>query len=187
MHAGASFPNEEDGVRKDVLLAMTAFAFLAGCGDMEDKPYGPPPEAKVTAPYHIEFDAKAAKPNPTGIALPAITYTANPKALERRAALVVRFDASGTKNDQPARDRLITAAFDIPGTGGTIPLYNVESTDQALAKLLGDRCMKGKVKLSVALVRSTIRPDPDETEINAKRLSDWVPAEVAFKNPHPKC
>jgi len=52
---------------------------------------------------------------------------------------------------------------------------------------LADRCMKGKVKVSVALVRSTIRPDPDETEINAKRLSDWVPAEVAFKNPHPKC
>ena len=175
-------------MRKELLLVIAVFAFLAGCDNLDNKPYGPPPSAKVAvAPYHLEFDAKAAKPNPTGFALPAISYTANPKALERRAALVVRFDASGAKNDQPGKNRFIAAAVDIPGTGGKLPEYYVDSVDIGLAKLLGDRCMKGKVKISVALVRSTIRPDPDETEINAKRLSDWVPAEVAFKNPHPKC
>jgi hypothetical protein len=179
-------------VRKDLILAITAFAFLTGCDNLDNKPYGPPPAAKVAAaPYHLEFDAKAPKPNPTGVALPAISFTANPKALERRAALVVRFDASGVKNDQPGhqpdKDRFIAAAIDIPGTGGMLPEYYVDSVDQGLAKLFRDRCIKGKVKVSVALVRSTIRPDPDETEINAKRLSDWVPAEVAFKNPHPKC
>ena len=185
--ARCSRMNEGDGVRKDVLLAITAFAFLTGCDNLDNKPYGPPPEPKATAPYHIEFDTKAAKPNPTGIALPVITYTANPKALERRAALVVRFDASGTRNGQPGKDRLVAAAVDIPGTGGKLPEYYVDSVDIGLAKLLSERCIKGTVKLSVALVRSTIRPDPDETEINAKRLSDWVPAEVAFKNPHSKC
>ena len=175
-------------MRKDLILAIAAFSFLAGCDNLDNKPYGPPPEPKVAAaPYHLEFDAKAPKPNPTGVALPAINYTANPKALERRAALVVRFEASGAKNDQPGKDRFISTAFDIPGAGGTLPVYYIETVDQGLAKLLADRCMKGKVKVSVALVRSTIRPDPDETEINAKRLSDWVPAEVAFKNPHPKC
>jgi len=189
--ARRSRTNEGDDVRKDFLLAIEVFAFSTGCDNLDNKPYGPPPEAKVTAPYHLEFDAKAAEPNPTGVALPAISYTANPKALERRAALVVRFDASGVKNgrpgNQPDKDRFIAAAVDIPGTGGMLPEYYVDSVDIGLAKLLGDRCMKGKVKISVAVVRSTIRPDPDETEINAKRLSDWVPAEVSFKNPHPKC
>ena len=174
-------------MRKDVMLAIAAFALLAGCDSLDNKPYGPPPEHKVTAPYHIEFDTKAAWPNPTGVALPAISYTANSKALERRAALVVRFDASGAKHDQPGKDRLIATAVDIPGTGGKLPEYYVDSVDIGLAKLLSDRCMKGKIKISVALVRSTIRPDPDQTEIDAKRLSDWVPAEVAFRNPHPKC
>lgn len=174
-------------MRKDVLLAITAFAFLAGCDNLDNKPYGPPPEAKLKAPYHLEFDAKAPKANPTGVALPSISFTANPNALERRAALVVRFDATGAKNDQPAKDRFVAQAIDIPGTGGKLPDNYIDSVDQGLAKLLKDRCMKGTVKVSVALVRSTIRPDPDETELNAKRLSDWVPAEISFKNPHPKC
>jgi hypothetical protein len=173
-------------VRKEFILAISAFAFLAGC-DMDNKPYGPPPETKAKAPYHIEFDSKAAKPNPTGVALAAINYTANPKALERRAALVVRFEASGAKNAQPGKDRFVGAPFDIPGAGGSLPNIYIETVDMGLSKLFKDRCMKGTVKISVALVRSTIRPDPDETEINAKRLSDWVPAEVVFKNPHPKC
>lgn len=81
-------------------------------------------------------------------------------------------DSSECTADQPGKDRFISTAFDIPGTGGTLPVYYLVTVDQGLAKLLGDRCMKGKVKVSVALVRSTIRPDPDETEINAKRLSD---------------
>src|ERR1700730_3199244 len=88
--ARRSRTNEEGDVRKDVLLAITAFAFLAGCDDLDNKAFGPPPESKApAAPYHLEFDAKAPKPNPTGVALPAISFTANPKALERRAALVV--------------------------------------------------------------------------------------------------
>jgi hypothetical protein len=47
--------------------------------------------------------------------------------------------------------------------------------------------VKGKVKVSVALVRSSINPQADDAEVAAKRLSDWLPVEVVFKNPHAKC
>ena len=47
--------------------------------------------------------------------------------------------------------------------------------------------MKGTVHVKVVLVRSSIKPDADDAEINGKRLSDWLPIEVVFKNPHPKC
>lgn len=175
-------------MRKGIVLAIIGLAFLAGCGNQGNKasnaPAAPP---KWKAPYHLDFDTKAVKPNPTGIALPAIVYTANSKALERRAVLVVRFDASGVKNDQPSKDRLVMDPIDIPGTGGILPENYMELADQKLAKLLGGYCMKGTVKITVALARSSIKPDPSETEINAKRLTDWLPTEVVFKNPHPKC
>jgi hypothetical protein len=29
--------------------------------------------------------------------------------------------------------------------------------------------------------------NPTDDQINAKRLSDWTPIELDFKNPHPKC
>jgi hypothetical protein len=47
--------------------------------------------------------------------------------------------------------------------------------------------MKGKVKLSVALARSSLSNQARDSEIDAKRLSDWLPIEVVFKNPHPTC
>ena len=51
----------------------------------------------------------------------------------------------------------------------------------------GAYCMKGKIKLSVAIARSSLSPQADDAELNEKRLSDWLPLEVEFKNPHPKC
>ncbi len=53
--------------------------------------------------------------------------------------------------------------------------------------MLADRCMNGTVKINLAIVRSSIRPNAEDAEINSKLLSDWLPAEVTFKNPHPKC
>ncbi len=170
-----------------LVLAIAQLMFLAGCGNQGNKAPEAPAESKLKAPYHIEFDTKAVKPNPAGVALPSIIYTANPKALERRAVLVVRFDASGVKKDQPSKDRVVMDPVDIPGTGGTLPAGYMELADQRLGKLLAGYCMKGTVKITVALARSSIKPDPSDVELNAKRLSDWVPTEVVFKNPHPKC
>ena len=163
-------------MRKGIILGIAGLAFFGGCGNQGNKPSNAPDTSKWKAPYRIEFDTKAAKPNPAGVTIPTISYTANPKALERRAALVVRFDASGVKNDQPSKDRLIMAPVDIPGTGGTLPADYIDLADQKLAKLLGGYCMKGPVKVTVALVRSSIKPDANDAEINAKRLSDWLPA-----------
>jgi hypothetical protein len=185
--ARRSHTNEEDDVRKGIILAIAGLAFLGGCNNQGNKASNAPDKSKWKVPYHLEFDTTAAKPNPAGVTIPAISYTANPKALERRAALVVRFDASGVKNDQPSKDRLIMAPVDIPGKAGTLPADYVDLADQKLAKLLGGYCMKGTVKITVALVWSSIKPDANDAEINAKLLSDWLPTEVVFKNPHPKC
>lgn len=174
-------------MKKGLIIAIGGFAFLAGCGDMGNKPPDVPAVTKMKAPYHIEFDTKPAKPNPVGVTIPPICYTANPKAQERRAVLVVRFDGSGANNDQPAKDRLILAPVDVADASGTLPANYLDLADKGLAKFLGDKCMKGSVKISVALVRSSIKSDADDAEINAKRLSDWLPTEVVFKNPHPKC
>jgi len=53
--------------------------------------------------------------------------------------------------------------------------------------MLETNCLNGKVKLNLALVRSSIKPDAGEGELNEKRLTEWMPTEVTFKNPHPKC
>jgi hypothetical protein len=37
------------------------------------------------------------------------------------------------------------------------------------------------------LVRSSLAPQAGDAEINQKRLSDWLPIDVVFKNPHPTC
>jgi hypothetical protein len=59
--------------------------------------------------------------------------------------------------------------------------------NQNLAGLLGAYCIKGKVKVTVAFARSSLSLTADQAEIDNKRLSDWMPIEVTFKNPHPKC
>lgn len=176
-------------MRKSIFLAIAGlgWAFLAGCGEMGNTPLTDSAAAKWKPPYHLELGTLATKPNPAGVTLPPLSYKADTKEWERRAALVVRFDGSGGKNDQPAKDRVILAAVDIPGTGGNLPSDYLDAADKQLGKVLAERCMKGTVKLNLALVRSSIRPDAEDAEIKAKLLSDWLPAEVAFKNPHPKC
>ena len=176
-------------MRKNMILAIAGLALLAGCGDQGDK------AAKVTlkpkwqgARYHIAFDTKPAKPNPAGVTIPAITYTANPEELETRASLVVRFDSSAvTKHEGPMMNQMIMAPVDIHGAEGTLPPDYMDIANRDLAKFLGAYCMKGKVKLSVALARSSLSNRAKDSEIDAKRLSDWLPIEVVFKNPHPTC
>ena len=84
------------------------------------------------APYHIAFDTQAAKPNPTGITIPAIKYTANPDALENRASLVVRFDSSGVAKDRPVMDQMILPPVDIHGAEGTLPASYMDVANKGL-------------------------------------------------------
>jgi|GEM_PF-678679 hypothetical protein len=189
--SGASFRwNEGDEMRKGYVLLIAGLVCLGGCNvDPGTKTLDVPEKAKSKPPYHLDFETKVSKPTPAGLSIPAVSYTGNPKALEKRASLVVKFDGAGVKNDQPGKDRLVLDPVDIPGTGGTLPQNYMDQADVKVGKLLDGYCYKGTAKLSLALVRSSIKPGATDADIDAKRLSDWLPVEVVFKNPnaHPRC
>ena len=83
------------------------------------------------------------------------------------------------------------------GTAAAHGIFNVPAA--AIILLLSALLMRGTsesslfnniivaIKVTVVLVRSSITPSADDAEINAKRLSDGLPIELVFKNPHPKC
>lgn len=172
-------------MRKGIILAIGGLALLAGCGNQGDKASNVPVKPKWQgAPYHIAFDTQAAKPNPAGVTIPAIKYTANPDALEKRASLVVRFDTTGAKTNGPVMDQMIMAPVDISGTEGTLPADYMDLANKGLSRLLGAYGMKGKVKISVLLARSSISSQADDSELDAKRLSDWLPIELMYKSGH---
>ena len=177
-------------MRKAIMLAIGGLALLTGCGSGEKASNAPVEPKWKGLPYRIEFDKPPAKPNPAGVTIPAVKFTANPEALESRAVLVVRFDASAlTKNadNGPAMNQMVMAPIDIHGAEGTLPADYMDSADKDLSRFLGAYCAKGKIKISVALARSSLSSHPTDAELDAKRLSDWLPIDLDFKNPHPKC
>jgi hypothetical protein len=172
-------------VRKGILLAIAGLVILAGCKDQGGKAPGIQAGPKWKgAPYRLAFDTKAPKP---GVLLPAIKYTANPEMLEKRATLVVRFDSSVVKKNVSVVNQIIMPPTDIAGAEGTLSADYIEGASKDLSKLLGAYCVKGKVKVSVALTRSSLSNQAGDSEIESKALSDWAPIEVTFKNTHPGC
>jgi hypothetical protein len=172
-------------VRKGILLAIAGLVILAGCKDQGGKAPGIQAGPKWKgAPYRLAFDTKAPK---LGVLLPAIKYTANPEMLEKRATLVVRFDSSVVKKNVSVVNQIIMPPTDIAGAEGTLSADYIEGASKDLSKLLGAYCVKGKVKVSVALTRSSLSNQAGDSEIESKALSDWAPIEVTFKNTHPGC
>jgi hypothetical protein len=102
--------------------------------------------------------------------------------LERRVTLVVRYDSSEVKSDNLIINQVILAPFDISGSDGALSADTLDQADKGLAQLLNAYCMKPKVKVSVALARSSLGPQADDAEINNKRLSDWQSVELPYKN-----
>ena len=176
------------GIILAIGLAISGFALLAGCAKQADTASNIPAKPKWQgAPYHIAFDTKAAKANPAGVTIPGITYTANPDDVEKRASLVVRFDASGATKNGPMMNQMIMAPVDISGAEGALPADYMAIADKELARIFGAYCIKGKIKISVAIARSSVSNQATDAELDSKRLSDWLATEVVFKNPHPGC
>ncbi|MFP5210294.1 MAG: hypothetical protein ACLGRW_13475 [Acidobacteriota bacterium] len=174
-------------MRKGIIFAIAGLTLLAGCKSQQNTTNVPLKPKWQGAPYHLSFDTHPAKPNSVGITIPTIKYTANPEALESRATLVVRFDTSGIAKDRPIMNQMVMAPVDISGAEGALSADYMDATNKALSKFLEAYCIKGKVKISVLLARSSLSSQADDAEINEKSLSDWVPIELVFKNPHPKC
>lgn len=175
-------------MRKGIILAIGGLLLLAGCGNQGDKGAGIPVQPKWKgAPYRLAFETKPGKPNPTGVTIPAVKFTANPDALETRALLVMKFATPGGADKEPVEHRMIGAPVDIHGEDGTLPADYMDKASKDLSAYLGAYCMQGKVNLSVALARSSLNPQGGDAEVDAKRLSDWLPIDVVFKNPRSKC
>lgn len=175
-------------MRKSIILVIGGLLLLAGCGNQGNKGAGTPVEPKWKgAPYRLAFETKPAKPSATGINIPAVNFTANPDALETRAIFVMRFAAAGAADKDPAEHLMIGTAVDIHGDQGTLPEDYMDRARKGLSDYLQQYCLKGKVDLSVALARSSLSPQSGEAQVDAKRLSDWLPLEIVYKNPHPKC
>lgn len=178
---------KEADLKSDVTLAMAGLVLLVGCKMGDNAAEAPAKPKWPGATYHLAFDTQATKPNPSGVTIPAIKYSANPEALEKRATLVVRFDTSGVKKNGPVSNQMVMGPVDVPAVEGTLPAEYMDAADKGLESFLQAYCIQGKVKLTVALARSSLSSRPGDAELNTKRLSDWMPIEVTFKNPHPKC
>jgi hypothetical protein len=168
-----------------MIALFAALVLLAGCNNQSPKIVIPP--KWQGAAYHLSFGAAPAKPNPAGLTIPAIKYVADPEQLETRADLVIKIDTSTLKIKGTMMDEMAMGAVDISGAEGQLPDGYVDKASTDLSKMLQAYCVKGKVNISVALTRSSIPMNPTDDQINAKRLSDWTPIALDFKNPHPKC
>jgi len=186
-YSGSSLDrDEEDHLRKNIILAISVLALLAGCKSQVDTASNVPAKPKWQgAPYHISVGTEAAKPNPAGVTIPPIKYTANPNALEKRVTLVVRFDTSGASKQGELLNRMIMAPVDISGPEGTLPASYMDAADKDLSRFLAAYGIKGKIKITVALARSSLASQAGDTEVDTKRLSDWLPLDVVSKSPHP--
>jgi hypothetical protein len=190
------FSAQEDDVKNTfifaTMLATGATALLSGCGP-QDKNSGIAVKPKFTGPpYHLALAATPAKPNKSGLTIPPIKYAADPNApsdaLTTRAILVVRIDTSSLKSKGTmAMDQIIMGAVDIPGTDGALPADYMDAADQGLATLLEEYCVKGNVKISVALAQSSLSSTAGDAQIDDKRITDWLPVDLVFKNPHSGC
>ena len=164
-------------MRKAIILAIGSIALIAGCGSKPDTTASTLAVPKWKGlPYRISFDSK---PYKTGTSIPIVKYTANPDALETRATLVVQFDTSKDPNS-PALSQMIVGPTDIKGVEGALPADFMSLADKQLEQYLKAYKIKGKIKISVALARSSLNGRAGTAEVDSKRLSDWLQTDVAL-------
>lgn len=171
-------------MRKAIIFAIAPLALLAGC-HQDNSAYTIHLKPKWQgAPYRLAFDAAPSKPDPAGITIPPIKYTANPDMLEHRASLVVRFEPPDSAGNQTVMNQVIMGPVDIEGEQGALPADYLGAADQSLASLLRAYHIKGKVKVSVLLARPLLS-QAGESQIQANRLSDWVATDLVYTSTRP--
>ncbi|WP_263351212.1 hypothetical protein [Acidicapsa acidisoli] len=174
-------------MRRGMILTI-GLVLLVGCGSQGNKSSSVPAEPKWKgAPYRLTLDTKASKPNQAAIAIPPVAYTANPDALETRAVLAMRFAGPAAADSDPVNHLMIGPPVDIHGDQGTLPAAYLDTASKSVSDYLVAHCIQGNVKISLALARSSVKPQAEDAEVDDKRLSDWVPFSVVFKKPHSKC
>jgi hypothetical protein len=99
----------------------------------------------------------------------------------------MRFSGPAAKDEDPVNHLMVGQAVDIRGEQGNLPADYLDKASKSVQDYLAAHCIQGDVKISVALARSSIKPVPDDAEVDTKRLSDWLPFETVFKKPHLKC
>jgi hypothetical protein len=186
--------HEEDDVTRSIISMIAASLFLTGCGSQGNTASNAPAtHGSKSAPYRLAFGGELAKPNATGLTIPPIEFAANPdivanpELMESRANLVVQFDASGDQKQGTLVNQTIVGPADISGRYGMFSAYFVEAASRQLSQMLSDNCVNGTVKIAVAITKSSILPSASPDQVNAKRISDWLPTEIEFKNPNAKC
>lgn len=168
-------------MRRTIISTIAATVILAGC----QAPPAPPAPKWEGAPYRLTAGAQPDKSNPAGVTLPAIYFTANPDAVERRANLVMRIDTTGLKKPaKEAPDEVLMKPTDISGARGQLSDSYLDDSSKELAKILTFYGLKGNVKVNIALVKSSVMMSAPDAQVDVHRLSDWLPVVVAFKNPH---
>ena len=175
-------------MKKGIILAIGLLvggvAVLAGCksqGSNAGIPVGPKWKG---LPYRLTFDTKAAK---SGAVLPGIQYTANPDALETRAILAIRFDDLGDTKTTPPSNKMFIYPTDISGAQGALSADYIKAANEQLSEFFKNYCVKGKVKMSVALVRSSLNTEAGDAEVDQMRMSDWMPIATVVKSTRPGC
>ena len=170
------------------MILTIAMVLLAGCGPTGNKSATTAADTKWKgAPYRISFDKDTSKPNPAAVNIPPIKFTANPDALETRAILVMKFSGPAAAGADPVSHLMIGNPTDVRGAEGSLsPDYMAEAS-KSITDYLVSHCIQGDVNISVALARSSVKPQADDAEVDSKRLSDWLSFHTTFKKPHVKC
>lgn len=172
------------GIIFAVGLVFAGVGLLAGCksqGDNGGIPVGPKWKG---LPYRLALDAQGAKP---GAVLPGIKFTANPDALEKRTILVIRFDDLGDTKVTPPTNRMLMYPTDVAGSDGALSGDYINAANQQVQQFFKTYCVKGKVKMSVALARSSLSSTAEDSEVDALRMTDWMPVETVVKSVRPGC
>jgi len=164
---------------------MMGLCLLAGCGNQGAKTGVVTDQKWKGLPYRLTLDTKAVKPNPGAVTIPAVTFVANPEAVETRAILVMRFVALGTPDQTP--HLMVGTPVDIHGENGSLSADYLTEASKSVTDYLAARCIQGNVKVSLALARSSVKPQAEDAEVDSKRLSDWVSFQTTYKKAHGKC